>query len=64
MLLACGSGYQAALLVPTEILAEQHYLNLQQYVANLGLNMALVTGGLSKKSGRECINRSQKEKFN
>ncbi len=49
MLLACGSGYQAALLVPTEILAEQHYLNLQQYVANLGLSMALVTGGLSKK---------------
>ena len=36
-------------MVPTEILAEQHYLNLQQYVANLGVNMARVSGGLSTK---------------
>lgn len=49
MLLAVGSGYQAALMVPTEILAEQHYLNLQKYVANLGVNMARVSGGLSPK---------------
>lgn len=49
MLLAVGSGYQAALMVPTEILAEQHYLNLQQYVANLGVKMARVSGGLSTK---------------
>ncbi|MDA1303526.1 MAG: ATP-dependent DNA helicase RecG [Nitrospirae bacterium] len=49
MLLAVGSGYQAALMVPTEILAEQHYLNLQQYVAGLGVKMARVSGGLSTK---------------
>ncbi len=49
MLLAVGSGYQAALMVPTEILAEQHFLNLQQYVADLDVNMARVSGGLSPK---------------
>jgi ATP-dependent DNA helicase RecG len=49
MLLAVGSGYQAALMVPTEILAEQHYLNLQKYVANLGVNLARVSGGLTPK---------------
>lgn len=49
MLCACGSGYQAALMVPTEILAEQHYLNLQHYVKDLGISLALVSGGLSSK---------------
>ncbi|MDT7042633.1 ATP-dependent DNA helicase RecG [Candidatus Nitronereus thalassa] len=49
MLIAVGSGYQAALMVPTEILAEQHYLNLQKYVADLGVKMARVSGGLSTK---------------
>ena len=49
ILLACGSGYQAALMVPTEILAEQHFLNLQKYLDKLGINMALVSGGRSFK---------------
>ena len=49
ILLACGSGYQAALMVPTEILAEQHFLNLQKYLDKLEINMALVSGGRSSK---------------
>ena len=45
MVMACGSGYQAALMAPTEILAEQHYRNLSGTLEALGLNVALMRGG-------------------
>jgi ATP-dependent DNA helicase RecG len=38
------SGYQGALMVPTEILAEQHYLKLQPFFAQLGIRCKLLTG--------------------
>ncbi|MGH7231133.1 MAG: ATP-dependent DNA helicase RecG [Nitrospiraceae bacterium] len=47
MVIACGSGYQAALMVPTEILAEQHYLNVRDLLAKLGLKTVLLKGGRS-----------------
>jgi ATP-dependent DNA helicase RecG len=45
MVMACGSGYQAALMAPTEILAEQHYRNLSGTLQELGLQSILVHGG-------------------
>lgn len=45
IVMACGSGYQAALMAPTEILAEQHYQNLSEKLDALGLKVALVRGG-------------------
>jgi ATP-dependent DNA helicase RecG len=47
MLLAVESGSQAALMAPTQILAEQHYLTFRKWLAPLGLRLALITG--SKK---------------
>jgi len=44
MLLAVESGSQAALMAPTQILAEQHYLTFRKWLAPLGLRLALVTG--------------------
>jgi ATP-dependent DNA helicase RecG len=44
IVLACGSGYQAALMAPTEILAEQHYRNLSVLAERLGLKTALLRG--------------------
>ncbi len=44
MLLAVDSGYQAALMAPTEILAEQHYLVLWEYLQPLGLEPLLLIG--------------------
>lgn len=44
MLTAAENGYQSALMVPTEILAEQHYLNICPHVETLGLKTCLVTG--------------------
>jgi ATP-dependent DNA helicase RecG len=45
LVMACGSGYQAALMAPTEILAEQHYRNLSGLFEALGLKVILMRGG-------------------
>ncbi|MBH0187519.1 MAG: ATP-dependent DNA helicase RecG [Nitrospira sp.] len=45
LVMACGSGYQAALMAPTEILAEQHYRNLSGTFESLGLKATLMRGG-------------------
>ncbi|MDH4237400.1 MAG: ATP-dependent DNA helicase RecG, partial [Nitrospira sp.] len=44
LVMACGSGYQAALMAPTEILAEQHYRNLSGIFEALGLKAILMRG--------------------
>ena len=44
IVMACGSGYQTALMAPTEILAEQHYRNLSKILERLGLKVALLRG--------------------
>jgi len=44
MLLAVEAGFQAALMAPTQILAEQHYLNFKRWLAPLGVRIALRTG--------------------
>lgn len=45
MITACGSGYQAALMVPTEILADQHYLNTRTLLGKLGVNAVILKSG-------------------
>ncbi len=50
MLLCVESGAQAALMAPTQILAEQHYLNFKRWLAPLGLNIALRTGSKRTES--------------
>ena len=49
LLAAVGSGYKSALLVPTEILAEQHFLKLQDRCSQLGVQIFLLKGKLRKK---------------
>ena len=49
MLQAVENGHQAALMAPTEILAEQHYRKLVQWLAPLGLEIAWLSGSLKKK---------------
>jgi ATP-dependent DNA helicase RecG len=50
MLGAVESGYQTALMAPTEILAEQHYLNIHSLAESLGLKIHLLTGSKKDKN--------------
>jgi ATP-dependent DNA helicase RecG len=45
-LLAVENEYQVAIMAPTEILAEQHYLNLHRYCDELGIKVCLLTSSL------------------
>ena len=47
-------GYQAAIMAPTEVLAEQHFLNLHRWVEPLGIKVGLLTSSV-KSSEREDL---------
>lgn len=49
LLTAVSNGTQSALMVPTEILAEQHYLNIRPFCEKLGIELSLVTSALKGK---------------
>ena len=53
MLLAIDSDCQAALMAPTQILAEQHYLTFQKWLAPLGVRLSLRTGNREENSHEE-----------
>ncbi len=53
MLVAVEAGWQAAMMAPTEILAEQHARKLRQLVEPLGVRVALLTGRLKTAARRE-----------
>ena len=55
MLMAVENGYQTAMMAPTEILAEQHYLNIKALVEPLGLTVVLLKGGQRKALRRELL---------
>lgn len=54
MAAAVDSGYQVAMMVPTEVLAEQHFLNTREMLAPLGIRVALLVSGLSRRE-REAV---------
>jgi len=51
---AVESGFQAALMAPTELLAEQHAQNFARWLAPLGMEPLLLTGRLPAKARREA----------
>ena len=54
-LLAIENGTQVAVVAPTEILAEQHYLQFHPWMEALGLNVALLTGSTPARRRRELL---------
>jgi ATP-dependent DNA helicase RecG len=58
VLMAVESGYQAAVMAPTEILAEQHYRNFARWLAPLGVNVVWLSGrqkGKARRAAVECV---------
>jgi ATP-dependent DNA helicase RecG len=55
MVLAVQNGYQAALMAPTEILAEQHFKGLSKMLAPLGVEVCLLTGSTPKEEAYAAL---------
>ncbi|HVH83444.1 MAG TPA: ATP-dependent DNA helicase RecG, partial [Steroidobacteraceae bacterium] len=52
---AAGTGKQAALMAPTELLAEQHWRNFQDWFRPLGIAVALLSGGQAARTRRSAL---------
>jgi len=57
MLMATGNKYQACLMAPTEILAQQHYATLTGYLKDMNIRVALLTGSTKAKARKEILQR-------
>ena len=64
MLMAIDNGYQACLMAPTEILAQQHAKSLQELLDGLPVNVALLTGSTTKKNRAEIADGLQNGTIN
>lgn len=51
------NGYQGALMAPTEILAEQHYISLNETLSQFGMNVGLLVGSLTKKQKENVLQK-------
>lgn len=57
MLIAAENGYQAALMVPTEVLAEQHYLGLSFFLEPLKIEPLLLTSSVKTRERKKILER-------
>lgn len=60
MLLAIDNGYQACMMAPTQILAQQHFEGISKMGAELSLNIELLTGSVKSKKRRTLLERLEK----
>lgn len=55
IIIACANNYQGAMMAPTEILAGQHYRNIREWAANLGLRVVRLTGSMNAAERKEAL---------
>ena len=55
MLMALDNGFQACMMAPTEILAQQHYISISNYVKGLGIQIAFLSGSIKGKKRKELL---------
>ena len=53
MLIACDNNYQAALMAPTEILAQQHYISISKFLEGIDINVEILTGSSKTAKRRQ-----------
>jgi len=57
MLLALDNGFQACIMAPTEILAQQHYFSISAFLEDMGLEVRLLTGNVKGKIRKQVLAR-------
>jgi ATP-dependent DNA helicase RecG len=55
MLIALDNGYQASLMAPTEILAQQHYQTISEHLESLGVRVGFLTGNVKGKARKAVL---------
>ena len=63
MLIALDNGFQAALIAPTEILAHQHYNSIVELLGEMNVEVALLTGSVTKKKRQPILENLQSGKL-
>lgn len=56
MLIAIGNGFQACMMAPTEILAEQHFATIRKFLRQMPVRIELLTGIVKGKKRKEILN--------
>ncbi|KUG26434.1 atp-dependent dna helicase recg [hydrocarbon metagenome] len=64
MLIAVSNGYQAVLMAPTEILADQHFKKIHNFLEGTGFNTALMLGGQTNKTRKTILKGIAENKIN
>lgn len=64
ILIALDNGFQATMMAPTEILAEQHYQNFLRYAEPLGIKVALIVGKQKRSERKPILDALQKGEIN
>lgn len=62
LLMAAKNGYQGTLMVPTEVLARQHYESLEELFTSYGVKVCLLVGSMTIKEKREAYERIKSHK--
>ena len=60
MLIAIGNGYQACIMAPTEILAEQHLTTIRQMLGDMEIHVELLTGVVKGRRRADILDRLSK----
>ncbi len=55
MLIAVDNGFQAVMMAPTEILAEQHLATIKEFLAGMDVRVELLTGIVKGKKRKEVM---------
>ena len=64
MLIAIGNGFQACIMAPTEILAEQHFATIKEFLHDMPVEVALLTGVVKGKRRQTLLERLAKGEIN
>lgn len=64
MLLAIDNGFQACIMAPTEILAQQHYFSIKSLLGDGFINVEILTGSTPKKARKELHERLESGQLN